>query len=263
MICQKCKREIPDDSLYCMYCQEPNNQNKTEDFAGDGVNDKKKKGGKWKGILAAIVVIGIARFVGSMVGEGMSSVLLDKQDNNTVDYSKEAVDIKSNILEEATTQEEIEREVNTEYAELFESRNLEEVTHEFPELSSWECALVLDNGAILKREFGFDEKKDLVKEMYEIVFFSASDYEESDIEEYGEAITEMVNKVDCASINYETKDNCYVFSIHYTGLDKKENRDVLVENNLLKMDTDSTLFSISMEKSKENCLEEGAVEKYK
>ena len=144
MICQKCKREIPDDSLYCMYCQAPNDQNKTEDPACNGVNDKRKKGGKWKGILVAIVAIVIARFVGSMIGEGMAGALLDKQDNNTVDYSTEVVDIKSNILEEAATQKEIKREINSEYAELFESRNLEEITHEFPELSSWECALVLD-----------------------------------------------------------------------------------------------------------------------
>lgn len=260
-------------------------------------NDVKPKNKNGKKIIISVAVVVIALLVGKLIGSVVivpslsddtdtdssytSSTESDDVDNRSDDDTSSDTDTNTDentdINEDTDTDTDtysngIQNDnetssnssssaVNSEYTEIFSSRNIVDGVEGFLMLDSATFAKVDEIGMIDKLEYGYDG--DVVKEMVNTIYFPISDYTEAQKNELDTTIKEEFSELEnlnCCTMSYNTGNNYYVITVKFTDLDNLDNVQALQELDEITMYGPSNSL-ISMKNTEESLLADGYVKK--
>lgn len=246
-----------------------------------GVNPKKKsKAGLIIGIMAIIVVCSaitavcfsiLAPFIQEDNDTESSYSSNQSDDDDSQAYSDDTDDSNSEADNNDTeannnTQTDDENsanasssQVNSEYAEVFSSRNIVEPPSSFVMLQSESFVYVDESFGIEKVEYGYDG--DTVEAMVSTIYVSIADYTEQQKNELDTLMKEaysVYEKLDFCTVSYSDEGDYYVIITDFEELDNLENVYALSDAGDM-LDSGDSL--ISMKKTEKNLLSSGYIKK--
>ena len=215
MYCNKCGKEIPENSKFCGGCGTAV-QTKTKPVA-----KKQKKEKKRAPIWVSLLVMAAAFLIGKFV---MAPSMLSEPQQDQGSYQQE----------ETSQSDSAAVSANGEYSEIFTSRNIVEMPAMFMMLDSAAFAAVDQDGIIEKMEFGY--KDDVIKEMVNTLYFPISGMDDTEKSALEAMVKENLSgylAVDFCTTSYNMGNLYYTVSLHFTDLDVAENIQKMSEFGIL------------------------------
>ena len=240
MYCNKCGKEIPENSKFCGCCGAAV-QMQTEPVA-----KKQKKEKKQAPVWVSLLVIAAAFLIGKFVIA--PSMLSEPQQDQGAYQQEETSEPDSSAVS-----------VNSDYSEIFTSRNIVEMPAMFMMLDSAAFATVDQDGMIEKLEFGY--KDDVIKEMVNTLYFPISGMDDAEKNALDAAVKENLSgyiAVDFCSASYNMGNLYYTVTLHFTELDIAENIQKMSEFGIL---TGEGADRLSMTETENSLVAAGYVKK--
>lgn len=240
MYCNKCGKEIPENSKFCGGCGAAV-QMKTEPVA-----KKQKKEKKRTPVWVTLIVVAVAFLIGKFL---IAPSMLSEPQKDQSSYQQEET---SQSDSDAVT-------VSGKYSEIFTSRNIVEMPAMFMRLDSAAFAAVDQDGMIEKLEFGY--KDDVIKEMVNTLYFPISGMDDTEKNALKAMVKENLSgylAVDFCSASYNMGNLYYTVSLHFTDLDVAENIQKMSEFGILSADGADCL---SMAQTESNLIAGGYTKK--
>lgn len=249
MFCKNCGKEIADSSKFCVNCGTPVDMQRTapvyEQPVASAPADRtrakknKKKLPVW---VYIVVVLGFAA-IGRLVGENMIAPSMGGE----TEYGNE-ITASSNV-----------QIINSEYAEIFSSRNIVEVDQVFLYDSS-AYAKVDAEGMVERMEYGYED--DVVKEMVDTLYYPISGMTDSEKAALSSQLDILEMSVASEGFCSVTRNESFLFysiTFYFKNLEDPQNLQKLID---LGMMTDNGADCISKSESESALLREGFVKKW-
>ena len=237
MFCQKCGKQIPDNSKFCNGCgaqiayvassQQTNNNSAPR----NGAQQPKKKFSFLGTALVVAVVFFLAKGCGYIVGNSYA-----KSEPKEVEPT---ISISSTIaIEPAVT--------NSEYSKVFTDRYIVFVPTVFFDLESDCYVQVTEDGLVDHQQFG--HKNDIVVEFIETVYVPVEGWSDADKQAYEQTIRETYGNtgMDFVTLKYvNTSGNYISFALEMKDMDKTENVRAAADAGIIMMDDTYSLWGMS------------------
>lgn len=237
MFCQKCGKQIPDNSKFCNGCgaqvasvtsaQQVNNTAPRN----EAQKPKKKKFNFLSTLIVVVVVFFLAKAVGYVIGNSYGK--------NGPKETEPSISISSTIAVEPVV-------TNSEYSKVFTDRYIVFVPTVFFGLESDCYVQVTEDGIVDHQQFGY--KDDIVVEFVETVFVPAEGWSDADKQAYEQTIRETYGDtgMDFVTLgNINITGNYISFSLELKEMDKSENVRVAADAGIIIMDDTYSLWGMS------------------
>ena len=262
MYCTKCGSQIPEGSKFCGSCgamqqvaQQPV-EHKTAQYSqvqpevtSQPVEQGKKKSKGNKIVITCVVVL-CAWIIGKIAGGSMADSYNDDNYSNS-DYESTL----NNASELGNIDDSGDAEVtvaNSEYTEIFTSRNIVEAPTFMMGMDSASFAAEVDNHCIQKVEFGY--KDDVVLKMVQRMYIPIENY--SSIDEIKNLYQE-VEQADCCTVEYQDGNLFYTVAITCEDMDDLDNIAALYQLGMVSTATDR----VSMKETEAGLIANGYVKR--